>query len=119
MARVQVPVNTIARTGTPVGSGATEVSGDATNNHYMANSGVEWLHVRNSGGTSRTVTLVIGVTVDGAAVVNPTVAVPGNTSRIIGPFPEAFYDQLSGDEQGNLQFNVDHADLKLMAFKLP
>ncbi len=108
MPRVNVPVTDITRAGiTP----ATEVNGDATNQHSFANDGATWLEVRNGGASPRTLTLVIGTTVDGNAVTNPTVALAASALKKVGPFPVGIYGT-------TMSVNVDHADIKLTAYRL-
>ena len=118
MARVNVPVVAMSRSGVLLGSLGTEVDGDSVNGHYFENTGKEFLTLRNNAGTTRTVTLKVGATVDGQAVVDPTVTLLANEHKIVGPFPEGIYDQTSGDELGNVQIDVDHADVKLQAWKV-
>jgi archaellum component FlaG (FlaF/FlaG flagellin family) len=108
MARVNVPVTEITRAGIVP---ATEVNGDATNNHYIANDGATWLEVRNAGASSRTLTKVINVTIDGNAVTNPTVTLAASAVKKVGPFPIATYGS-------TFNFNVDHADIKITAYRL-
>lgn len=108
MPRVAVPVTQITRTGI---APATEVNGDATNNHSVANTGDMFLLVRNSGSTvSRTVTINYAKTFDGQAVSARTVVVPISVSRYIGPFPTDMFGAL-------LLVNVDNAELKLSAYR--
>ncbi|MDX3455057.1 hypothetical protein PV396_24470 [Streptomyces sp. ME02-8801-2C] len=107
MPRVNVPVTQITRAGV---AAPTEVTGDATNNHVVANNGRMVLLVRNSGSTvSRTVTLRLPGLTDGQAVTPRTVSIAQSTSRYIGPFP-------TGDYSSLLQVDVDNAELKLLAF---
>lgn len=119
MARTNVPVGSIIRAGLLSAGGAvSEVTGDTVNDHVMVNTGVEFLQVRNSGGAEYDVTLITPGTVDGQAVADRVVAIPAGETHLIGPFPEAVYDQLSGVDKGNLAFTVENAALMLMAFKL-
>jgi len=108
MPRVQVPVTEINRAGIVP---ATEVAGDATQNHYMNNDGVSWLEIRNAGASTRTLTLVIGTTVDSQAVTNPTVTLAASATKKVGPFPVGIYGS-------TLNCNVDHTDIKLTAYRL-
>lgn len=107
MPRVNVPVTQITRAGV---AAPTEVNGDATNNHVVANNGRVVLLVRNSGSTvARTVTLRLPGLTDGQAVTPRTVSIPISVSRYIGPFPTDAYGS-------SLQIDVDNAELKLLAF---
>ncbi|MFJ2515603.1 hypothetical protein ACIPEL_36300 [Streptomyces griseoviridis] len=107
MARTAVPVTQITRTGVAPG---TEVSGDATNQHVIANNGRMLLQVRNSGSTvARTVTFRLPGLTDGQAITPRTVSIPTSATRWFGPFP-------TGDYGSQLQVDVDNAELKLTAY---
>lgn len=109
MPRVNVPVTQITRSGV---APATEVSGDATNNHSVANDGSVWLEVRNSGSTvPRTVSARFVNTVDGVTTPAKTWSVATSATKRIGPFPVRLYGS-------SLQIDVDNAELKLTAYKL-
>ncbi len=119
MPTTNVPVTTISRAGVATGSDASEVAGDTTNDHNMVNTGVEFLSVRNAGVTPRTLTLITPGTIDGQAVGDRAVTIGASaTGKLVGPFPTNIYSQLSGDDKHKLKFTVDHADLKLLAFKV-
>ncbi len=108
MPRIQVPVTEVTRQGILP---ATEVNGDASNNHYVNNDGVTWLEIRNAGASPRTLTKVVSVTVDDATITNPTVPLAASASKKVGPFPIAVYGSV-------FNFNVDHADIKITAYRL-
>lgn len=114
-----IPVVDLVRTGTATGAAGSEVTGDAANNHTFTNDGRVCLLARNSAGTAtRNVTNVIAQnSIDGQTVTNPTVAVPVNSAKVIGPFPPALYNPPT--DPGQCYINVDHADLKLQAFRIP
>lgn len=109
MPRVNIPVTQITRTGV---APATEVNGDATNNHSLANDGTVWIEVRNSGSTvSRTMSAQFANTVDGVTVDAKTWTIPTSATRRIGPFPTRLYGTA-------LLIDVDNAELKLSAYKV-
>jgi hypothetical protein len=109
VARTNVPVTQITRAGVAPG---TEVNGDPTNNHVVANNGKMFLEVRNSGSTvARTVTFRFPGLVDGQSVTPRAVSIPTSASRRFGPFPTDAYSSL-------LQVDVDNAELKLAAYGL-
>ena len=109
MPRVDVPVTQITRSGV---APATEVNGDATNNHSVANDGATWIEVRNSGSTvARTLSAHFLNTVDGVTVDAKTWSIPTSSTRRIGPFPTRLYGT-------SLLIDVDNAELKLTAYKL-
>jgi len=116
MPRIDVPVTDVVRAGV---APPTEVTGDAANNHIVTNDGRVFLVARNSAATTtRNVTIQTPGTVDGLAVADRVVAVPISSSKYIGPFPTATYNQ-SGSDQGKLYVDVDNAELRLLAFRLP
>lgn len=109
MPRVAIPVTQITRSGV---APATEVTGDATNNHSAVNDGSVWLEVRNSGTTvARTVSALFENTIDGQTVPAKTWSIPTEATRRIGPFPVRMYGN-------SLLVDVDNAELKLTAYKL-
>ncbi|WP_435209593.1 hypothetical protein [Streptomyces sp. bgisy034] len=108
MPRVAIPVTQITRAGVAPG---TEVNGDATNNHTVANNGRMFLEVRNSGAVSRTVTFRFPGVVDGQSVTPRAVSLAAAAIRRFGPFP-------TGDYGNQLQVDVDNAELKLTAYGL-
>jgi hypothetical protein len=109
MPRVVVPVTQITRAGI---APAAEVNGDATNNHYVSNTGDVFLLVRNANGasTARTLTVRYSKTIDGQAVSSRTYSIPAATSRYVGPFPLEHFSE-------TLQVDVDNAELKLSAYR--
>ncbi|RKR92772.1 hypothetical protein BDK92_7252 [Micromonospora pisi] len=111
MPRVSIPVTEVTRAGI---APAAETNGNATDNHVVANNGKVILLVRNSNGaaTARTVTVRFARDVDGQAVTPRTYEIPAAASRYIGPFDQATYG-------AQMQVDVDHADLKLSAYRLP
>jgi len=83
-------VITVDRTGKDVAGAASDVAGDE-----WANTGQEFVEVKNGSGGSINVTLNIQATLDGAAAVNPVVAVGAGVTKIIGPFPTGVYNQVA------------------------
>jgi len=94
------------------------VAGDATNHHDMTNTGQEFLVIRNSGASQRTVTLEIPETIDGQAVTNKTFTLEAGETKLAGPFPTPHYNQGTAGEAGKMYFRVSHAELRLQAFKV-
>lgn len=80
-------VATVTRAGVDVvGSAATASTGDE-----WANTGAEFIEVKNASVASVNVTLDIKATLDGAAVTDPVVVVGAGVTKIIGPFPPGVY----------------------------
>jgi hypothetical protein len=113
MPRTNVPVNDVTR----AGIFPTEVNADTVNNHEFDWGPTVILVARNSAATAtRNVTLVFPpeASVDGQAPTNRVVGVPVSTSRYIGPFP-----QIYRTTDGKVHINVEHADLRLVALRVP
>lgn len=93
MARVNIPITNITRSG--VSLAAAGLAGNATDHHEFVNDGNTVLRVKNTGAGACTVTLRIARTVDGQAVTNRTVVVPVTTGDVaMGPFPVVDYGSL-------------------------
>jgi hypothetical protein len=84
-------VATISRLGVDVAGVASDVVGDE-----WPNTGQEFVEVKNGSGGSINVTLQIRGTIDGAAAVNPVIAVGAGVTKIIGPFPQGIYNDTNG-----------------------
>jgi hypothetical protein len=102
MPRSELAVQAVSRQGLDPNYTAANVDG-----HSVQNDGRMLLHVKN-GATAVVVTLDIARTVDGQAVVDPTVTVPDSEERFIGPFPAEPYNQ--GATAGDV-LHVDFDDI--------
>lgn len=76
----------VTRAGVDVVGVAADAAGDE-----FANTGQEFVEIKNGSGAGITATLDIKSTVDGAAVTDPTVSIAAGQTKIIGPFPPAYY----------------------------
>lgn len=92
MARSALTVQQIARTGIVPSYAAANVAGNS-----LANSGKEFLHIKNGAVSSITVTIETPGTVDGQAVADRTVTIGAGAEKMIGPFPPQTYNQDSGE----------------------
>lgn len=103
MARSAIPMAVSTNKGALM---PAELDGDATNNHYMQNSGVEKFIARNSGAGARTVTILFTKTIEGQAVTSYVKSLAAGASWVFGPF--------SVDNYGTqVQVNPEHAEIKL------
>lgn len=68
----------------------------ASGGDSFANTGVEFVIIKNGSGGTLTVTLVIQSTVDSQVVTNKTLAIPTLTSCIVGGFPVSNYNDANG-----------------------
>jgi hypothetical protein len=78
------------------------------------NDGKTFLHVVNTT-TACVVTIDIAKTVDGQAVTDPTVTVPENEDRMIGPFPPNIYNDADGHV--NVSYD-DESNVTVAALRL-
>ena len=112
MARTALAVQEVPRTGLNATYSAANVDG-----HSVPNDGRMLLHIKN-GATDVVVTLVIPRTVDGQAVVSPTVTVTALEERFIGPFPPGPYNQNGGvGDQIHINFD-DVANVTIAALRI-
>lgn len=112
MARTALTVQTISRSGLA----PSYSNGDATNDHQFLNDGKTFVHVKNGGGSSITVTIQTPGSVDGLAVADRDVTVANGAEKMIGPFPTATYNQSGGLVYLDLSADTS---VTLAAFKLP
>lgn len=77
----------VTRAGVDVVGAAADAAGDE-----WVNTGQEFVEVKNGSASSINVTLNIKATLDGAAAVNPVVAIAAGVTKIIGPFPKGVYN---------------------------
>ena len=84
-------VAAVTRAGVDVAGVAADAAGDE-----WANDGKQFVEVNNGSAGSINVTLNIRATVDGAAAVNPVVAIAAGARKIIGPFPTGVYNDSNG-----------------------
>ncbi|MFE4991422.1 hypothetical protein ACFRH4_08730 [Streptomyces mirabilis] len=92
MARTALPPQQF----TTLGLAPTYVVPDAAGVSFKS-SGKQMLHVKNASGSSITVTLKIGKTVEGQAVTAPTATVAAGADKFFGPFSDN-YEQSDGKD---------------------
>ncbi|MBL1104939.1 hypothetical protein JK361_10085 [Streptomyces sp. 5-8] len=71
----------------------------------LRSSGKQVLHVKNASGSSITVTLKIGKTVEGQAVTAPTATVAAGAEKFFGPFNDN-YEQPDGTDTVFVDFSA-------------
>jgi len=84
-------VQTISRSGLEPSYSSCAGGGDE-----FANSGDEFIHIKNGHSSTQTVTIETPATVDGLAVADREVAIPATSERLIGPFPSNTYNDSGG-----------------------
>lgn len=111
MARAVLTVTDITRAGIAPPS---ETTGNPTDNHLLPNDGRTFLLVRNANGssTARTLTVRLQGSVDGQGITPKTYSIAAGASRYIGPFDTSRYGT-------STQVDVDNAELRLIAMRLP
>lgn len=108
MPRVAVPVTTFVRAGVVLPAATT---GDATNNHSVANDGRVGIIVDNTGASSRNVTFHTAKSVDGLTPATRVESIPAGEEQGFGPFDPATYGT-------TLNIDVAHAELTLRAIRI-
>lgn len=114
MARVQIPVTTIARSGTALPSAVT---GDAANDHYIAsNDGQVILIATNTSGGALTITIQSAITVDGLAVDDVSLSVGAGLTRYFAIGPPHVYNQPT--DNSYVYVDVTSASWNLWAIRM-
>lgn len=110
MPRVDVPVTQSSRAGTVLPAATT---GDATNNHSVANDGRVILMVKNTNATStaRSITFYTVRSIDGLTAPTRVESIPAGETQLFGPFDPNDYGTV-------LQIDVAHAELVLNAIRV-
>jgi len=108
MPRVAIPVTTFTRAGVALPAVTT---GDATNNHSVANDGRVGLIIKNTGATTRNVTFYTVKQVDGLTAATRVESIPAGEEQGFGPFDPTDYGI-------SLSVDVAHAELTLRAVRL-
>lgn len=84
----------------------------------VVNDGGTYIEIVNSHATnSYTVTFTTPATVDGVAIDNPTVTVPGSSRRKVGPFNPTVFNNASGRVAVGYTGSAPGTDLTIGAFK--
>lgn len=112
MARVNVPVTTISRSGV---APPAQTNADSVNGHFISqNDGTIWIEIVSSDAGSQTVAFKLPGTIDGQAIADKVVTVAAGATAIVGPFPVSSYNQ----SDASLWFNPSvSTTLKFRAYK--
>ena len=104
-------VQEISRSGITPSYGAAAGGGD-----QFPNDGRTYLHIKNGGGSSITLTVATQMTVDGKAVADDAITVTNAQERVVGPFPPGIYN----DANGMVQLTYSGVtSVTVGAFRLP
>lgn len=108
MPRTPLPVTGVTTDGaTPI---YPEIADPVVGNS-VANDGATVLIARNTGTSSRTLSIQFAITIDGQSVTPKPYAIPAGETRYIGAFPIGWYGS-------TMQLDPDSTDLQLAAVRL-
>lgn len=108
MARTQIVYTDPAKTGTTLPS---PTAADVSNGQYINNDGRVLVIAKNSGASSRNVTVTPSATVDGLVPAARTTPIGVGVSLLMGPWEIANYSNLlaiSGDNATDVSFLAIH-----------
>ena len=96
--RYEVPVTRLSRATVNVGGTGGATVGDVTYGHVVRNDGRTLLHVLNTSGSSRIVTVRYPNLVDGNQPTAKQLTIPGGTDVqcLVGPFPDSYSEDRHG-----------------------
>lgn len=115
MARTNLAVQEIARSGLTPSFTAAEADG-----HSVSNDGRTFIEVKNTNAGAIDVTIVTPGTVDGLAVGDRVVEIPLTVGdKMIGPFTPSVYNQISGTDKDKVYVNFSAVvDVTVAAVRL-
>lgn len=102
----QVP----ARSANPITFSAASAGGDK-----FANTGKEYVIVRNGSGSPVTLTVTTPATNDGLAIADRTIEVAAGATHFLGPWPTGLYND--GDGMVNLSWSLE-TDMTLAVIRI-
>ena len=104
MAYTSLTIQTVSKSGLePTYTAATLTDGE-----MWRNSGKEFIHVINAGGSPCVVTVATPATISGLAIEDKTVSVPAGEDRMIGTFEPGLYNNpASGTDAGKIYVSYD------------
>jgi hypothetical protein len=117
MPRVEIPVQTITRLSVAPG---TQVDGDATNDHYIAdNDGRVFVEVVSTAIATESVIFETPYTLDALDLENQTVYVGPSATRLAGPWPTSTFNQTGSGDENKLFLNPSvSTTLKFRAYRI-
>lgn len=83
--------------------------------HSFANDGKQFVHIKNSSGSTIYITITTPATVGGMAIADVNEAITTGTERMIGPFDPTYFNN-SG---GTVYVDYSAISVTVGAFKLP
>ena len=104
MAYTNLAIQPITRSGLK----PTYTSATLTDGEMWSNTGTEFIHIINGGGSACVVTLVTPATISGLAIEDKTVSVPAGERHMIGPFDPSLYNNPNGEtDPGKMYVTYD------------
>jgi len=98
----------------------TYAAADSGDGDRFRNSGKEFIHVVNGGGSPCVVTMVTPATIRGLDIEDKTVSVPAGEDRMIGTFEPGLYNQpAGGTDAGNTYIEYDQVTTVTVAVIKP
>lgn len=95
----------------------TEQNSDVSNGNFIDGvaSPIErlWIECRNSGASTRTLTLITGATYEGKAVADTVISIAAGVTKLVASLSSALYGQPSTSE---LWIDPEHTDLKYRVY---
>ena len=111
-----LPIQTLVQGGVDPTFYSSSTTPSLTNGDAFTfpNNGQAFVHVSN-GGTACIVTFDTPITIDGLAVANRQVQIPGNSERMIGPFRPDVYNNDDGEVSLSIN-NVVNVEIAIFQF---
>lgn len=95
MARVQIPVTVVAKTGV---SQPAQTNGDLSLGNYFLNDGTTIVEIVSSDAGSQSVVFQTSKTVDGYALADQSVTMAAGATKYVGPFGTGTFNQTGGTQ---------------------
>jgi hypothetical protein len=101
MADVDLTIYDVDRDGVDLTANATTVN--TANDYYFKNNGRVKLFVKNTTGSTVTITVETPNTVDGLAITDKTATLANNKEALLGPYPPSDYND--ANQKVHVTFN--------------
>lgn len=107
MARTALTIKVPTSSGVIIIGGSADVAGDVANGNSFQNDGSVIMTLRNTGGSTRTLTIQTPLSIDGIVVPPVVLSVPTAATKICAPLPVRLFNQ----SDGSVWINASHAEL--------
>jgi hypothetical protein len=75
-------------------------SSSSSYGNYFANDGATFLHVKNGGASTITVTVVTPLTIGGLSVSDLPITITAGSEKMFGPFNPLWFNEAAGTDKG-------------------